>query len=270
MKSSLHGLFGVFALAGAFFAGVPGSVAAADRPPQTYVIVHGATGGGWDWRTVEKLLTADGNTVYRPTLTGLGERVHLANAEVNLSTHVTDIVNVILFEDLHDVILVGHSYGGMVITGVMDRIPERIRHVIFLDAAAPDDGQTALEFWHESASNFKVVDGLVQFPWLDPLHPYPRDVPQPLKTFTEPVSYRNPLAKRLPVTYIWFNHPDYSAGQRANAEKEGLRLHQERGWTIRTLDSDHVAERTHPKELAALLEESVADHNNPAQQAPAR
>ena len=241
-----------------------GLSAAPDRAPQTYVIVHGATGGGWDWKTVDHLLTADGNTVYRPTLTGLGERVHLANPDVNLTTHVTDIVNVILFEDLHDVILVGHSYGGMVITGVMDRIPERIRHVVFLDAAAPADGQSAVEYWNEKVSDYTVVDGQIQFSWIDPKKPFHRDVPKSLKTFTEPVSYRNPAAKLLPVTFVWFNHPDYRPEQKAFEERNAQRLHEERGWTIRTLDSDHVAERSHPRELAKLLEESVGDTNTPA------
>jgi pimeloyl-ACP methyl ester carboxylesterase len=245
------------------FASGPLISAPQEAAAQTYVIVHGATGGGWDWRTVDRLLTADGNTVYRPTLTGLGERVHLASPEVGLTTHVTDIVNLILFEDLHDVILVGHSYGGMVITGVMDRVPERIRHVIFLDAAAPEDGQSALDYWGEKPSDFKVAGGLVQFSWIDATKPYPRDVPQPLKTLTEPVSYRNPAAKRLPVTYVWFNHPDYKPEETAHQEQTALRLSRGRGWTIRTLASDHVAERTHPKELAALLEASVADSNTP-------
>ena len=242
---------------------VPRLSAATDHLPQTYVLVHGATGGGWDWKTVANLLTADGNTVYRPTLTGLGERMHLANADVNLTTHVTDIVNVILFENLHDVVLVGHSYGGMVITGVMDKIPDRISHVIFLDAAAPDDGQSKLDNEHTPLSSLKVRDGLIIFPWLDETRPIPRDVPQPLKTYTEPVSYRNPAAKLIPVTYIWYNHPDFTPEEKASAEKTGERLRKERGWTIRALDSDHNAQRSHPTELKALLEASLADRNSP-------
>jgi pimeloyl-ACP methyl ester carboxylesterase len=225
------------------------------------VIVHGATGGGWAWKAVDRLLTADGNTVYRPTLTGLGEKVHLATPEVNLTTHVTDIVNVILFEDLHDVILVGHSYGGMVITGVMDRIPGRIRHVVFLDAMTPADGQSALDYQHRPLSTLKIADGMIMFPWVDAARPIPHDVPQPLKTYTEPVSYRNPAAKLIPVTYVWFNHPDFSPEQRARGEEDARRLHEERGWSIRSLDSDHNAQTSHPKELTALLEESVSDQN---------
>src|ERR1700748_2369717 len=96
----------------------------------TYVIVHGAWGGGWAFKEVDHLLSADGNTVYRPTLTGQGERVHLFTPDLDLNTHITDIVNVILYENLHNIVLVGHSYGGMVITGVADRVPDRIAHIV--------------------------------------------------------------------------------------------------------------------------------------------
>ena len=106
-----------------------------------FVIVHGAWGGSWAFRRVEALLREKGCIVYRPSLTGQGERVHLASPAVSLSTHIDDVVNVIRFEDLHDVILVGHSYGGMVITGVADRVPDRIRRLIYLDAFVPNDGK---------------------------------------------------------------------------------------------------------------------------------
>ena len=127
----------------------------------TFVLVHGASGGGWDWRTMDELLTARGHSVYRPTLTGLGERNHLNSPEVNLTTHVTDVVNVIRFENLENVILVGHSYGGMVITGVLDAIPGRIDHAVFLDAAVPEDGQSAQDFWSGITADHEVKDGIV-------------------------------------------------------------------------------------------------------------
>jgi len=243
---------------------LPGHAAepAPKATPHTYVIVHGATGGGWDWKIVDRLLTAAGHTVYRPTLTGLGERFHLASADINLTTHINDIVNVILFEDLHDVVLAGHSYGGMVITGVMDRIPERISRVIFLDAAVPDDGKSAIDMFGALPPEHKVVDGQIQFSWLKPDAPAPRDVPQSYKTFTEPVSYKNPAAKKLPVTYVAF----VPAGENAQKREEHDRSWQRakaRGWTIRTLESDHVAERSHPKELAALLQDALQDRNQP-------
>ena len=112
----------------------PQSAAAGKK--STYVIVHGAWGGSWDWKNVGNLLTADGHTVYRPTLTSLGEHCNLSNTNIDLSTHIQDIVNVILWENLHDIVLVGHSYGGMVITGVADRVPDRIKHLIYIDALA--------------------------------------------------------------------------------------------------------------------------------------
>lgn len=230
--------------------------------PHTYVIVHGATGGGWDWKIVDRLLTAAGHTVYRPTLTGLGERVHLASADINLTTHINDIVNVILFEDLHDVVLAGHSYGGMVITGVMDRIPERISRVIFLDAAVPDDGKSAIDMFGALPPGHKVVDGQIQFSWLKPDAPAPRDVPQSYKTFTEPVSYKNPAAMKLPVTYVAFVPEGENAKKREENDRSWQRA-RARGWTIRILASDHVAERSHPKELAALLQATLQDRNQP-------
>ena len=108
--------------------------------PKTFVIVHGAWGGGWAFREVDRLLRAEGHTVYRPTLTGQGERNHLANEAIDLDLHIQDVVNVILWEDLKDVVLVGHSYGGMVVTGVADRIPERIGCLVYLDALLPENG----------------------------------------------------------------------------------------------------------------------------------
>src|ERR1041384_4375483 len=103
----------------------------------TYVIVHGAWGGGWDWLAIDSMLTARGHKVVRVTLTGLGERHHLASPNIGLDTHIDDVVNAILWDNLHDVVLLGHSYGGMVITGVADRIPDRIKRVVYLDALLP-------------------------------------------------------------------------------------------------------------------------------------
>ena len=233
----------------------------ADGSHYTYLIVHGASGGGWDWRTMDDLLTADGHKVYRPTLTGLGEKTHLNSPEINLTTHINDIANVILFENLHDVVLVGHSYGGVVITGVMDRMPERIRHAIFLDAGAPEDGMSAEDLWGSITSSHKIEDGIVYFSWLDPGSSVPRDVPQSLKTLTEPVSFDNPAALDLPVTFIAYIHPGQTTEERAT--DPSWQNASARKWTIRTLESDHNAQRSHPEELAALLEAAPDDRNQP-------
>jgi pimeloyl-ACP methyl ester carboxylesterase len=111
----------------------------------TYVLVHGAWGGGWKYARVADALRARGHRVFTPTLTGQGERAHLANAAINLSTHIADILNVIRHEDLDDVVLAGHSYGGMVITGVADKMADRIAALVYLDAFVPEDGQSLFD-----------------------------------------------------------------------------------------------------------------------------
>src|SRR3954463_10808755 len=195
------------ALAGALVA-LSASPARSQQPTHTYVIVHGAWGGGWDWRTIDSMLTSKGNRVYRPSLTGLGERVHLATQATDLTTHITDIVNVIKFENLHDVVLVGHSYGGMVVTGVADRIPDRIRHVVYVDAFLPVDGESVVTANNPSGQGFgrTMVDsaknGMIVPAWVKPGTPPPSDVPQPVKTFTEVLSLKNAAARALPGTYI--------------------------------------------------------------------
>jgi pimeloyl-ACP methyl ester carboxylesterase len=111
----------------------------------TFVLVHGAWSGGWCYFKVAERLRALGHLVFTPTLTGQGERSHLTGAAINLSTHLTDVLNVFHYEKLDDVVLAGHSYGGMVITGIGDRIPKRIRALIYLDAFLPQDGQSLLD-----------------------------------------------------------------------------------------------------------------------------
>ena len=111
----------------------------------TYVLVHGGGHGGWCYQRVARILRAAGHEVYTPTLTGLGERSHLVSADVDLDLHVRDVVAVLHFEDLRDVVLVGHSYGGMVITGVADRAAERVGRLVYLDAANPVNHQSLVD-----------------------------------------------------------------------------------------------------------------------------
>ncbi len=113
----------------------------------TFVLVHGSMHGGWCWKRVAPLLRAAGHDVYTPTLTGLAERVHLAHPGIDLDAQIRDVLGVLEFEDLHDVVLAGHSYGAMVITGVADRAPERIGHLVYLDGAMARDGQTVLDLF---------------------------------------------------------------------------------------------------------------------------
>lgn len=229
---------------------------------QTFVLVHGATAGGWEWKRCGRFLTEDGHTVYRATLTGLGERMHLNSTNVDLLTHINDVVNLILFEDLHDVVLTGHSYGGMVITGVMDRVPERIKHVVFLDAAVPDDGMSLWDHFGNKgpADPKRFVDGFMQVPWVGADAKPPHNVKQSIQCFSQPVSYRHPVAKALNVTYVAFVPKNKSAEERAKTDKSWQRA-VARGWTIRTFPGGHVAQQEDPRGVAKLIEESVEDRN---------
>lgn len=111
----------------------------------TFVLVHGGWHGGWCWKYVTPLLRAAGHAVYTPTLTGVGERAHLARPDTGLETHIQDVIGVLTYEDLHDIVLVGHSLGGPVITGVADRVSERIAHLVYLDSSVPRDGQADVD-----------------------------------------------------------------------------------------------------------------------------
>lgn len=222
-----------------------------DKP--TIVIVHGAWGGAWAFKRVEALLRAKGYNVYRPQLTGLGERVHLARPDIGLSTHIDDVVNAILFEDLHDIILVGHSYGGMVITGVADRLPERIKRLVYLDAMVPGNGDSVSSLMGPRGDWLKQMtkgDYIVP-PWVKPEQPVPKDVPQPLKTFTEPIVLKNEAAQKLPATYIL----TVEKGKEAQTDDffpQSQRA-KERGWPVLQLTSDHNPQWSAPEALVEML-----------------
>jgi pimeloyl-ACP methyl ester carboxylesterase len=235
------------------------SSAAADPAsgPTTYVIVHGAWGGGWAFRKVDALLTARGHKVYRPTLTGLGERVHLASTEVGLSTHVNDVVNLILFEELRDVVLLGHSYGGMVISGVAQKVPDRIRRLVYLDAFVPEHGESVMTAspGREGRSSFlgrMTKDGFVVPPWVKAEQPVPKDVPHPLKTFTETIALENEAARRLPTTYIL----TIEAGAEVDDFSPYAERAKARGWDVRRLQADHNPQWSAPEALVEMLHEA--------------
>lgn len=219
----------------------------------TIVIVHGAWGGAWAFRRVDALLRDKGFNVYRPQLTGLGERVHLARPDIGLSTHIEDVVNTILFEDLHDIILVGHSYGGMVITGVADRVPDRIKRLVYLDAFVPNDGESVSSLVGARGDFLKQMtkgDYIVP-PWVKPDQPPPKDVPQPLKTFTEPIVLKNEAARKLAVTYIL----TVDKGKEAKDDDFFAQSQRakERGWPVLQLTADHNAQWSAPEALVEML-----------------
>ena len=229
----------------------------------TYVLVHGAWHGGWCWKKLTPLLRAAGHEVVVPTLTGLGERAHLARPEVGLATHVEDVVQVLTYEDLHGVVLVGHSYAGMVIAAVADRVPERVAQLVYLDAFVPDNGQalldllppplreasleqarTAGEGWQVPApppERFGVTDA-ADLAWVRP-----RLLPQPLQTFTEPLRLGRPDLSPAPRTYI-----ACTVGS-ATFQPFAERARTDPAWRYRELATGHDAMVMTPRELAQLL-----------------
>jgi ribulose-5-phosphate 4-epimerase/fuculose-1-phosphate aldolase/pimeloyl-ACP methyl ester carboxylesterase len=220
----------------------------------TYVLVHGAWGGSYGWRKVRPLLQQAGHSVFTPSLTGLGERSHLASPEVNLSTHIQDVCNTLFYEDLSDVILVGHSYGGMVVTGVADRMPERIKHLVYLDAFLPANGQSLRDMGGnrgEDSPDWRVPSR----PTNEPIDEWSqaRRVPHPKGCFTEKVQLSAPLENRpFSLTYI------VATGRFDTApffDAAAERLRSEPRWTVREISGGHGMIRTNPEGLFRLLQE---------------
>jgi len=229
-----------------------------EKPPHhdTFVIVHGAWAGGWEHKKLAEALQADGNVVYRTTLTGQGERSHLASPNIDLDVHIQDVVNLIEWEDLHDVILVGHSYGGMVITGVADRIPERLKHVVYVDAFLPEDGESAYGSLGSSAKRIPAKDGFITV--FDTTgKPVPHIVPQSEKTFTQPIVLKHQdVARKLPTTYIL----TVDKGK-TPPEDMFFRFYERakaRNWDAEVMEGDHVVHLTKTKELTRLLEQAAS------------
>ena len=218
----------------------------------TYVLVHGAWGGAHGWRKVRPLLQQAGHAVFTPSLTGQGERAHLASLHVNLNTHIQDVENLIWYEDLADVILVGHSYGGMVVTGVADRMPDRIKHLVYLDAFVPDDGQSLYDIGAgtgRDSTEWRVPPPQRHEPsdaWEDA-----RRVYHPKATLEEKISLSVPLEQRpFSLTYIVATgRPDPGPFFDRTAE----RLRNNPRWTVREIDGGHGMIRTNPIGLARLF-----------------
>jgi L-ribulose-5-phosphate 4-epimerase len=202
------------------------------------------------------MLQAAGHSVFTPSLTGLGERSHLAGPEVNLSTHIQDVCNCLFYEDLSDVILVGHSYGGMVVAGVADRMPERIKHLVFLDAFLPHDGQSLVELGGnrgnaDGSSDWRVPPRTTSEPMTDWL--LARRGPHPRGCFEEKVSLSAPLKSRpFSRTYIVATGR-YDPAPFFDATAE--RLRSDPRWTVREISGGHGMTRTNPEGLVRLLQE---------------
>lgn len=232
-----------------------------------FVLVHGAWHGGWCWRDVAGPLRAAGHTVFTPTLTGLGERAHLLRVDTGLSTCIDDISAVILSEELDDVVLVGHSFAGPAISGVADRMPERLRQLIYLDAIVVQHGQSALSVFSPDVQRERrrTIDGEglrmaipepARFGVLDPTQAdwlRRRLTPHPLKAYTDPLQLRHPLGNGLRKTYVAVTDPWYAP--LANIRDE---LRRQPDWEWRELAAGHDAMVTAPAALAQLLCECAA------------
>jgi pimeloyl-ACP methyl ester carboxylesterase len=225
-----------------------------DTPSKpTMVIVHGAWGGGWAFKKVEALLRQKGFDIYRPQLTGQGDRVHLARPDIGLNTHIEDVVNTILYENLRDITLVGHSYGGMVISGVADRVPDRIKRLVYLDAMVPNDGDSVTKMMPGGGDFIKQMtkgDYIVPM-WVKPDQTPPHDVPQSLKTFTDPIVLKNEAARKIPATYIL----TVEKGKEAKDDdffRQSQRA-KERGWSMLELTADHNPQWSAPEALVEML-----------------
>jgi len=228
----------------------------------TFVLVHGAWSGAHTFHRVRPLIRAAGHEVFTPSLTGIGERIHLSSPQVNLTTHVTDVVNTILYEDLTDIVLLGFSYGGCVVTGAIDEVADRVGHLVYLDAFLPEDGQRLVDIGPRLAP---AEGGGLGGGWLVP--PLPRAfedpvegewighrrVPHPLGCFLEPVRLRTPLEEhRFSRTYIKATGeprpasggPFWTAGDRAKHSP---------AWRYREIATDHMIPVNRPEELVELL-----------------
>jgi pimeloyl-ACP methyl ester carboxylesterase len=232
----------------------------------TVVLAHGAWSAAWAWKKMRPLFRAAGHDFFSPTYTGLGERAHLARPEIDLSTHVQDVQAVLEVEDLTDVTLLGHSYGGMVATGVADRAAGRIARVVYLDAFAPKDGQSLFDLLgpkgeaHMRAGATKDGDG-----WKLPLNPMPPDTspedsawavpkrrPQPIKTFEDKIKLTS--GKFPPRHYIYAKKAGPGDVFRQFAE----RAKSEAGWKYWEIDASHNPHITCPDVLMKLLIQIMA------------
>jgi pimeloyl-ACP methyl ester carboxylesterase len=258
-KSTFRYLFGVLLVLHSAWA----TAQAAPKPP-VYVLVHGAWHGGWCWQSVSAQLRATGAIVYAPSLSGMGEHYNTLTPAIDLNTHITDIVNLLVAEDLHDVVLVGHSYAGLVIAGVADRVPERLRQLVFLDAVLAENGQSlvathpkdvqaafaaaaapshGLSMPIRSAAGFGVTDPAT-IRWADA-----RLTPQPYRCFTQSLVLHHPYGNGLPMSFIACTKPELSV-----LEVFADRARHNPQWTYYELATGHDAMLSQPTETAALLQ----------------
>lgn len=246
----------------------------------TFVLVPGAWLGGWCWQELTPRLRDAGHQVYTPTLTGLGERRHLGGPQVDLDTHLQDIVNVLEFEDLHDVTLVGHSYGGFVVTGVASRAPERVRQVIYLDASVPEDGQSLFggappvfksmveesartegEGWGWVLPPWEVLSTFVSINGIDDEHLgwfRAKGTPHPVGTLGQPIRFSDATWKTVGRAYI------SCTAERTAESARAMHARTSPDWGYGELATGHWPMFSMPTQTAELLTELAEAGPRPA------
>ncbi|MGQ2997478.1 alpha/beta fold hydrolase [Variovorax sp.] len=265
-----HLLSGAAGIAGAGLASAALAQPARAAQPSTFVLVHGAWHGGWCWSRVAARLRERGHAVFTPTLTGLGERRHLISPQINLDTHVEDVVNLLQFEELERVVLVGHSYAGIVISGVADRVPQRLRQLVYLDALLLEPGKSLFSDFPPAVveQRLKAIretgGGVGAAAALPPAAFGVKDpadaawvarhlTPQPVGTYLQPLLLKAPLGNGLPKTYI-----ECTGDPIATLEPTKARVRADAGWQLRTLATGHDAMVTAPAALTELLTDLAA------------
>jgi pimeloyl-ACP methyl ester carboxylesterase len=231
---------------------MPAHAQQATTAGRTYVIVQGAWGSSSTWQTVDSMLTAQGHRVHRIPLTGLGQRLHLASPDIGLETHINDVVNAVLWDNLRDIVLVGYSYGGMVATGVAGRIPDRVGKLIYVDAILPEPGESVVDIMPESfvkSVRANTRNGFIVPAWQKDTVVVPRDVPQPLKTFTDSVRFDAVRVRAIPGTYIL----TYAEGGAPDAFERFAVRASKLGMHVVRIVGDHTPHRSQPKHLVELL-----------------
>ena len=230
----------------------------------TFVLVHGSCCGGWVWKHLAPLLRAAGNEVYTPTLTGLAERAHLLRCGVDLTTHITDVANLVFYEDLSDVVLIGNSYAGMVITGVAAKVAERLKMLVYLDAYVPDDDQSEAELLPAEIRAAREAEAAAHGGVLQPPPPEifgvsdpaladwvrARLTPHPWATYTEPVPAGTATSAAIPRVFVHCTGNPASTPRLFDASAQKARI---AGWQVHELAAGHLAMLTARRELAELL-----------------
>ena len=228
-----------------------------------FLLIQGAWHGGWVWNEISEILNYQGYSVSTPTLTGLGEKKHLLSSKITINTFIEDVVNHIIFENLNNIILVGHSFAGSVISGVADRLKDRIQKLIYFDAMILIDGQKPfditpketveqrIELAKKFGNNISIpapsADAFGVFDIKKALLLEEKLTPHPLSTYQSKLTIKNEIGNGIPLFYIFCNDPVYKSLESSREVVRKLK------WPIFELNAGHDAMLTHPKETLNLL-----------------